>query len=115
MVLPDFYGFSNSVGLSQTGSNLRTDPKYSIGVTMACARRFATNYLLVVQPSLTSEDSGLDVSIDRICENNLHLKFTPLSITNLTTLTLARPKFSVEKSFGQFQFSAITDLASSSF
>lgn len=54
MVLPDIYGFSNSLAVSQTGGNLRTDPKSSLGITASSARRFLTNYMLILQPSLSS-------------------------------------------------------------
>lgn len=112
MVLPDGYGFSNSVALSQSGTNLRSDPRHSLSAAVSSVRRLQTNYMLIVQSSVSSDDSSLEVGIDRICENNLHLKLTPFSMNNFV---LGRPKFAVEKAYGQSQFSAITDLGSSSF
>ena len=50
--------------------------------------------------------------IDRICENNLHLKFTPIIMNNFN---IGLPRFSVEKTYGNYQFTASTDIASSSF
>lgn len=112
MVLPDLYGFSNSLAVSHAGSNLRNDPKCQVGVTMSSMRRLYTNYMLAIQSSVGTDESTFDVTVDKIFENNLHLKFTPLSVYNLQ---LTRPKLSVEKSYNQFQFSAITDLASTNF
>ena len=54
MVLPEFYGFSNSIALSQMGTNLRSDPKYSLSLASASAKRISKNYLLFIQPSLSS-------------------------------------------------------------
>lgn len=112
MVLPEFYGFTNSLAVSHSATNLRNDPKYSVGVTISSVKRLYTNYMVAIQSTVSTEESTFDVTFDKICDNNLHLKFTPVSISNFN---LTRPKFSVEKSFSQFQFSAITDLASTSF
>lgn len=54
MVLPDVYGFSNGISLSQNATNLRTDPKYSLALTMSCVKRFLQNYVLVIIPSVTA-------------------------------------------------------------
>lgn len=112
MVLPEIYGFSNSLAVSHAASNLRNDPKYTLGLTTSSVKRLYTNYMMAIQSSVSSDESNLDITFDKICDNNLNLKITPISIANFD---FTRPKFSVEKSFSQFQFSAVTDLASTSF
>ena len=68
--------------------------------------------MLAVQASASSEETNLEVGVDCILENNLHLKITPICIHNLE---FGIPKFGLDKSFNQFQFSAATDLNSISF
>lgn len=109
MVLPELYGFSNSFALSQLTNNIRTDPKYSLGFTLSCVRRLFWNYMLTVQSSFSTEESSLEVGVDRICENGLHLKFTPVSFHNWH---LTNPKVGLEKSFSQYQLSTATDFQS---
>ena len=111
MVLPELYGFSNSLTVSHVGSNLRSDPKFLMAVALTAVRRLYTNYMLSAQ-CMISDESTMELSIDRICENNLHLKFTPVSLMGWN---LGRPKFAIEKSFQHYQFSAVTDLGSTSF
>lgn len=112
MVLPEVYGFSNSLAFSHVGSNLRNDPKCQIGVTVSAMRRLYTSYMLAFQGMVSTDESTLDVTIDKTFQNNVHLKFTPISLYNME---LARPKLSVEKAFNQFQFAAITDFGSTNF
>ena len=112
MVLPDIYGFSNGISLSQNTTNLRTDPKYSLSLTMSCIRRLFGNYVLVILPSISADEVTMVVVIDRICDNNLHLKFTPIIMNNLN---FGMPRFSVEKTYGNYQFTANTDLAGATF
>lgn len=54
----------------------------------------------------------MDIGIDRICQNNLHLKFTPISIVNWK---FGLPKYGVQKSFNNYQISTVTDLNSINF
>lgn len=112
MVLPELYGFSNSLGVSQSSSNLRTDPKSSLMFSLSSVRRLYTNYMLSLGGSVGSEGSNLEVSFDRVCENNLHLKLSPICINNGK---LGNPKIAVDKSFKDLQFSAITDISSTNF
>ena len=112
MVLPEAYGFSNSVSVSHMGNNLRSDPKSMLAVTTASARRIANTYLLSIQPSVSSEDTSLDISVDKLFENNLRLKITPISMINYR---LSRPKFAIEKSYANSQFSILTDGNSTNF
>jgi len=67
MVLPELYGFSNSFALTQFTNNIRTDPKYALGFSLGCVRRIFWNYMLAIQSSLSTDESNLEVSIDRIC------------------------------------------------
>jgi hypothetical protein len=55
MVLPELYGFSNTFALSQFTNNIRTDPKYSLGFSLSCARRLFSNYMLAIQTSVSTE------------------------------------------------------------
>ena len=100
------------MAVSQTTSNIRTDPKYALALSYSAVRRLHTQYMLAIQTSLAPDDTNFEVGIDKICEHNLHLKFTPLVIHNME---LGRPKFGVEKAFSHYQFSAVTDLYSTNF
>lgn len=55
MVLPEFYGFNNSLAVSHAATNLRNDPKYSIGITVSSVRRLYTNYMMAIQSTIASE------------------------------------------------------------
>jgi hypothetical protein len=112
MVLPELYGFSNMFAVSQMTNNLRSDPRFSLGFSFSSARRLFFNYMLAIQSSFGTEESNIEIGIDRICENNMHLKFTPISIHNWE---FGPPKVGIEKSFNSFQFSSVTDFRSLSF
>ncbi len=92
MVLPEVYGFSNSISLSHFTNNIRTDPKYSLVTTLSSVKRFYTNYMLAILTTVSADDTNIEIGIDKICENNLHLKFTPISIHNLN---IGNPKFGI--------------------
>ena len=55
MVLPDLWGFSNGISLTQNASNLRNDPKYSLALTTSSVRRFLQHYVLVIIPSVNAD------------------------------------------------------------
>ena len=82
MVLPEVYGFSNSIAFSQFTNNIRNDPKYSLVSTFSAVRRLYTNYMLTVLATVSGDESNFEIGFDKICENNLHLKITPISIHN---------------------------------
>jgi hypothetical protein len=67
MVLPELYGFSNGISLTQNATNLRNDPKYSLALTTSSVRRFFGNYVLVIIPSINADEVTTVVVIDRIC------------------------------------------------
>jgi hypothetical protein len=60
------------------------------------------NYMLAIQGNFSTEESSLGVGVTRVCENNLTVTFTPLSVTNWN---LNAPKISVEKSLQDYQIS----------
>jgi len=92
MVLPEVYGFSNGISLTQNATNLRNDPKHALSITMSAVRRLFNHYVLVIIPSVSAEEVTTVVVIDRICENNLHIKFTPIIMNNLS---FGLPRFSI--------------------
>jgi len=67
MVLPEAYGFSNSIALSNFTSNIRTDPKYTLMTTFSSVRRLYTNYMLTILATVSAEDSNFEVGFDKIC------------------------------------------------
>jgi hypothetical protein len=79
MVLPELLGFTNTFAISHTTANIRTDPKALMNFAVAMARRLYWNYMLALHFNFSNEESSCGASINRICENNLTLSFTPLS------------------------------------
>jgi hypothetical protein len=82
MVLPEFLGFANTFAVSHTAANIRTDPKHSMSLAYSMARRMYWNYMLAVQGNFSTEESNLGIGVTRVCENNMSLTFTPISMTN---------------------------------
>ena len=110
-MLPEWFGFSNSVAFSQVTTHLKNDPKYSVGLTYAASRRVLTNYMISLQGSVASDENNFDFNIDKILPNNTVLKLSPLSFSNGQ---LNRPRVGIEKPFDNFQVVASTDLDSMS-
>lgn len=107
MVLPELLGFANTFAVSQTTSNIKTDPKAAMSFAISMARRIYWNYMLLIQGSFSSEESNVALGVTRVCDNNLTITFTPLSFTNWS---LNAPKLSIEKSLQDYQISGSVDV-----
>lgn len=72
------------------------------------ARRVYWNYMLALQFNFSTEENSCAVGINRICENNLSINFTPIALNNWK---FTAPKLSLEKSLSDYQISTTLDFA----
>lgn len=54
MVLPEVYGFSNSMAVSQTTTNIKNNPKYTLGTSFSAVRRIMWQYMLALQATFST-------------------------------------------------------------